>query len=154
MPESSSGRALHQLAYASRVQIPWPDQAAEIDRIVEVSARNNARVDVTGLLLVHDGWFLQALEGPMEAVLTTYGRIVNDPRHGDCKVLHAAQVGARSFPDWHMCARRMTLADEAILDALSMRGLFEPHALTGAHTLRLLTSVRGIQQRAAMRKAG
>jgi hypothetical protein len=46
-----------------------------------------------------------------------------------------------------MCARRITPADDAILDALSMRATFEPDKLTPAAALRLLKSVRGIQQR-------
>ncbi|HEY8615140.1 BLUF domain-containing protein [Phenylobacterium sp.] len=147
-------RTLHQLIYASRIAIPWPDQGREVDQIIEASVRNNQAVDVTGLLLVHDGWFVQALEGPAEAVLNTYRRISDDARHGDCRVLHAGPGESRSFEDWHMCARHMTPADEAILDTLSMKGLFEPHRLTGKQALRLLKAVRGVQHSTRLRALG
>jgi hypothetical protein len=145
---------LHQLIYASRIRIPWPDQSREVDEIIKASVRNNSAADLTGLLLVHEGWFVQALEGPVEAVLTTYGRICDDPRHEDTRVLHAGPGESRSFEDWHMCARRLTPADEAILDTLSMRGLFEPHKLTARQALRLLKTVRGVQQSTRLRATG
>lgn len=147
MSRTPGSRTLHQLIYTSRVRVPWPDQTRETEQIVAASVRNNEKCEITGLLLVHDGWFVQALEGPTEAVLMTYGRIVDDARHEDCKVLHAAPAEGRSFEDWAMCARTLTPADDAILDALSMRASFEPYALTAGQALRLLKSVRGIQKR-------
>jgi hypothetical protein len=147
-------RTLHQLIYASRVRIPWPDQAREVEQIIHTSIRNNRAVDVTGLLLVHDGWFIQALEGPAEAVLGVYSRISDDPRHGDCRVLHAGPSETRSFEDWNMCARHMTPSDEAILDTLAMRTVFEPHRLTGKQVLRLLKAVRGVQKSTQARALG
>lgn len=154
MGRTPGSRTLHQLIYTSRVRIPWPDQDREVESIVHASIRNNRLVDVTGLLLVHEGWFVQALEGPTEAVLATYSRISEDPRHEDCKVLHAAPAERRSFEDWNMCARRMTPADDAILETLSMRASFEPYALTGLQVLRLLKSVRGIQRRTQLAALG
>jgi hypothetical protein len=150
----AGSRTLHQLIYASRIRIPWPDQAREVDQIIRASIENNRRVDVTGLLLVHDGWFLQALEGPAESVLATYGRIRDDARHDDCRVLHAGPGEARSFEDWNMCARHMTPADEAILDTLHMRGVFEPYKLAGKPALRLLKAVRGVQRSTQLRAMG
>jgi hypothetical protein len=84
----SSSRSLHRLLYASR-QAFAPDMIpeAEIDSLIRASIRNNRAVAVTGLLLVHDGWFLQALEGPAEAVMSTYRRIVDDPRHDQARVI-------------------------------------------------------------------
>ncbi|MCR5878299.1 BLUF domain-containing protein [Phenylobacterium sp. J367] len=151
---SRGSRTLHQLIYASRVRVPWPDQQREVDGIVQASIRNNRVVDVTGLLLVHDGWFVQALEGPVEAVLGVYGRICDDGRHEDCRVLYAGPAEARSFEDWNMCARHMTPADEAILDTLSMKTVFEPHRLTAKQALRLLKAVRGVQQSTQLRALG
>jgi hypothetical protein len=128
-----------------------PDE--EIDNLIRASIRNNRQVAITGLLLVHAGWFVQALEGPAEAVMTTYSRIVADPRHEDAKIISAGPAEARAFGDWNMCARRFSKADEAILDTLDQRAVFDPTALTAASTLRLLKAVRGIQartQRAAL----
>ena len=150
MSETPGSRTLHRLIYASRITLPPIDLNAEVAEIVRASIRNNRDVAISGLLLVHGGYFLQMLEGPTEAVLTTYGRICEDPRHADAKVLGAGPAQARAFADWNMCARRITPADEAILDTLSMRA-FEPHRLTPSSALRLLQAVRGIQDRTQLR---
>lgn len=149
--EISSSRTLHRLIYTSRQAFAaglGHDQ--EIEALIRASIRNNRASAITGLLLVHDGWFVQALEGPAAAVMTTYQRILNDPRHTDSRVVSAGPGGAREFGDWNMCARRFSPADNAILDALSQRSAFDPSALTDKSALRLLKAVRGIQDRTAL----
>ncbi len=47
----------------------------ELEGILRISRRNNAAVGVTGLLIVGGRRFLQALEGPADAVVQTYDRI-------------------------------------------------------------------------------
>src|SRR5687767_4348309 len=117
----SDRRTLHRVIYASRARIPAEDLDHEVHSIIRVSIRNNRAVAVTGLLLVHDGWFVQALEGPAEAVMNIYRRICDDLRHEDCKLLSAGPAAAREFGDWNMCARRMSAADDAILTTLAIR---------------------------------
>jgi hypothetical protein len=84
-------------------------------------------------------------------VQATYGRICDDPRHSDAKVLGAGPAPGRAFVNWNMCARRITPADDVILDTLSMRAAFEPHTLTPASAMRLLLAVRGAQERTQLR---
>ena len=146
--EISSSRTMHRLLYASRQKFApdmLPDE--EIDSLIRASIRNNRAVSITGLLLIHAGWFVQALEGPAEAVMTTYRRIIDDPRHDQAKVITAGPAEARVFGDWNMCARRFSKADEAILDTLDQRAAFNPATLSGPSALRLLKAVRGIQER-------
>lgn len=150
----SGSRTLHRLIYASRVRIPPADLDHEVQAIVGASIRNNRDVSVTGLLLVHAGFFVQALEGPAEAVMNTYRRICNDPRHEESKVLGAGPAPARDFGDWNMCARRMSAADDAILAALEVKERFDPSQLSAAAALRLLRTVRGIQERTARASLG
>ncbi|WP_293675999.1 BLUF domain-containing protein [uncultured Phenylobacterium sp.] len=147
MTEISGSRTLHRLIYTSRVAIPTPDLDHEIGGIIRASIRNNRQVGVTGLLLVHEDHFVQALEGAAEVVMTTYRRILDDPRHEQSKVLSAGPATEREFGDWNMCARRMTPGDDAILDALDARKVFAPATFSGKAALRLLTAVRGIQAR-------
>ena len=145
----SSTRSLHRLIYASRQAFApgmIPDE--EIDSLIRASVRNNRTADITGLLLVHEGWFLQMLEGPAEGVMTTYRRIVDDPRHDSARVIAAGPAAQREFSDWNMCARRFSKADEAILDTLAQREVFDPARLNDRSALRLLKAVRGIQARA------
>lgn len=144
----SGPRGLHRLLYASRQQLrPADDLDEAVDQIIRASIRNNRSEAVTGLLLVHDGWFLQALEGPAQAVMTIYGRILDDPRHTDATLLGAGPVAQREFGVWNMCARRVGPADDAILDTLAQRAVFDPQRLDGRSALRLLKAVRGIQAR-------
>jgi hypothetical protein len=143
----SGSRTLHRLIYCSHQAGGFAMDDGQIEEILAASIRNNGRASITGLLLVHGGRFVQALEGPAEPVMHTYRRILADPRHDRPKVLSAGPAQGREFAAWSMCARRISAADDAILDTLSQREAFEPEALSGAAALRLLTAVRGIQRR-------
>lgn len=152
----SGSRTLHRLIYASRQAFaPEQDAEHEIDALIRVSIRNNRAASITGLLLVHAGRFVQALEGPAEAVMTTYRRIVDDPRHAETKLIHAGPApDGRAFGDWNMCARRVSAADDAILDTLGQRITFDPAGLSERSALRLLKAVRGIQERTQLSALG
>lgn len=76
--------------------------AGELDGILRASRRNNAAVGVTGLLIVGGRRFLQALEGPADAVLQTYDRIKADARHFAAVTLDNRPISQRSFPMWAM----------------------------------------------------
>jgi len=89
-----------QLAYISTSRRPV-DQAL-LDDILAASRRNNERCGVTGLLVAGGKRFLQVLEGPDQAVLTTYARIQNDSRHFAFVLLATKPVEERAFGDWSM----------------------------------------------------
>lgn len=144
---TSSSRSLHRLIYCSRQLLTPGDEDDQLGAIIRASIRKNREASLTGLLLFHGDFFVQALEGPAEAVLTTYGRLANDPRHEATKILAAGPAPAREFSNWNMCARRITPEDDAILDTLALRGPFDPTKLSGRSALALLTAVRGIQAR-------
>jgi hypothetical protein len=141
-------RRLHRLIYFSR-QAPLADIDHEVERIIRASIANNRALDITGLLLVHQDWFVQVLEGGYEKVQTLYGRISGDPRHSEATVISAGPVDAREFGDWNMCARHMNAGDEAILDVLDQRGVFDPTRLSPGSALRLMRTVAQVQRRAA-----
>lgn len=94
---------MFQLAYIS--SSPTPVDRALLDTILAVSRRNNARVGVTGLLVSGGRRFLQVLEGPEQAVLTTYARIQADDRHRALVMLSAKPIERRAFGDWSMAYR-------------------------------------------------
>src|SRR5579875_2150072 len=148
--EISNSRSLHRLIYFSRQALPdGADVDAEIRRIIETSVRRNSAAEITGLLFHHDEWFVQALEGPTEQVMTTYRRILNDHRHKDSKVIVAGPANRREFGGWAMCARQLGPTDAAIISTLRQKGSFEPPKLTAASALRLLQAVRQVKNRAA-----
>lgn len=148
--EISHSRGLHRLIYASSQSFaPGMSPDEEIDALIRASIRNNRADSITGLLLVHAGYFIQALEGPAAAVMTTYRRILDDPRHSEPSIIFAGPAETREFADWNMCARRFSNADDAILDTLNQRAAFDPARLSPPSALRLLKAVRGIQERTA-----
>jgi hypothetical protein len=76
-----------------------------LEAILAAARANNTAEGVTGLLLFHDGNFLQTLEGDEQAVRRIYARIEHDPRHGGCIVLERRSVPSRLFGEWAMACR-------------------------------------------------
>jgi len=115
---------------------------AELDRdlqdIIAASLRNNGPAEVTGFLLSHQGWFLQALEGPKAAVTEAFDRMKPDRRHVAPKVIISRPAEQRCFALSALNARRLTCADDATLARFQPGRLFEPHKLTARNALGLL----------------
>ena len=144
------GRRIHRLIFASRQRLSGtPPVEESLAAIRDSSSRNNADADLTGVLLAHEDWFLQALEGSRESVLLAYGRIVDDPRHGEAKVLGSGPAEGRAFQAWCVCAGVFGAADAAILEALTRRGPFDAGRLTERAALKLLQGIEAIKMRAA-----
>ena len=88
------------LVYASSASAPTSGAGLRV--LLEECRRRNRRTGVTGLLLYHQGSFLQALEGERWVVLDTFACISRDPRHHDVLKLLEEPVRERRFPDWSM----------------------------------------------------
>jgi len=133
---------LVRLIYASRRPAAPPrDLDQEVRDILIASINNNRMVSISGLLVTHDDWFLQALEGPEDAVARTYERIERDPRHAEAVRRTVGAIEARRFPRWTMSAQDMSCADEVIIRRLVSGGGFDPFASDPAAALALLGSV-------------
>lgn len=74
----------------------------QLQLILEKSQANNAKNDVTGILLYRNNTFLQLLEGPEKQVLTCMQRIRKDPRHHTAAVIFLDSSDQRIFPNWTM----------------------------------------------------
>ncbi len=72
-----------------------------LDLLAHARERNASRA-VTGVLLYHDGAFVQVLEGPPGGVRAVFASIASDPRHERVHVLYESPVAARDFPGWRM----------------------------------------------------
>ena len=111
-----------RLIYTSTSRIQQSDSKQPLIDILNSSIRNNRERDVTGLLMHGNGRFLQVLEGTDEQVFKLYVRLLDDPRHSDCRVMLVTQIDKRSFSEWAMAA--MNVPDSAfqkIQDMLSQR---------------------------------
>jgi hypothetical protein len=91
---------MHRLFYSSAAAAPFSD--AELTELLAVARVNNGRLGVTGMLLYHDGSFLQALEGDENVVESLYARISRDKRHQRVVTLLRSSADARYFDQWQM----------------------------------------------------
>jgi hypothetical protein len=101
-PVASSPRRYYRLIYRSHSRIPTSDDRAELGNILRSSRTNNAQRDVTGALLMYDGWFAQVLEGPEQSVQQVFNRIKGDARHDAVAVTEEHYVDAPIFARWAM----------------------------------------------------
>ncbi|WP_157928835.1 BLUF domain-containing protein [Pararhizobium haloflavum] len=113
----------YQLLYVSGATRPM--LPADIDAILAASRANNARLDVTGLLLYADGTFIQILEGERHVVQSLAQTIRKDQRHRNFMVLAELQAEARAFSDWQMGFKRLDpkLKDDQAVFELSRQAL-------------------------------
>lgn len=79
----------------------------ELDRILDRSREENARADVTGLLVHCDGTFMQVIEGPREGVEHIFDRIVRSRLHTDITQLFNEPAFEREFGQWAMACQHV-----------------------------------------------
>jgi transcriptional regulator with XRE-family HTH domain len=131
--------AVYRLIYFSRATAAaLAAMEASVDAIRKVSARRNAELGVTGMLMVQDGWFLGALEGVKAAVQQVFGAISTDPRNSAPEVLQSRFVAQRQFSDWKVCCGLFASDEEAFAQEPSISGGFHPASLSPASALGLL----------------
>ena len=132
---------LYRVLYCSRSTIKGGADAiiVDIDRILAVSRRNNARQGITGGLLFSDGCFAQVLEGPVQAVEQAFERIQCDDRHNEVTVLHAGPVAMRAFGTWSMAFAGAGSGPASGSSELS--AAFESHGNAGDQVLDMLKAV-------------
>jgi hypothetical protein len=92
---------LYRLVYMSRNDIT-DEIDTQIDGILKTSRENNRLAEVTGALMFNTGCFAQVLEGPHNAIQTTFERIQCDERHSDVTVLLFEPSDKRAFSNWAM----------------------------------------------------
>ena len=110
--DSSRGRGAanprvmtYQIVYCSAATTAFDEQ--DLLALLAVARTNNTRLGVTGMLLFHEGSFIQVLEGERETVETLYDRVAQDQRHAGTRVLARGEVEERSFEEWSMGFRHV-----------------------------------------------
>ena len=89
-----------QLIYVSAATVEF--SVADLQQLLAGARENNESLGVSGMLLFHEGSFLQVLEGDEDVVLALYRKIEQDDRHTNVKMLLRSEVDERSFGDWKM----------------------------------------------------
>jgi hypothetical protein len=90
----------HQVIYSSAAVAPFGE--AELTQLLAIARTNNERIGVTGMLLYHEGSFLQVLEGEASAVDAVFQRIGKDKRHHRVVPLLRRETDERHFESWRM----------------------------------------------------
>jgi len=99
-PPPAAAQGLVMLIYASSALKPLTSD--ELVAILKKAREKNARLDITGMLLYKNGNFLQALEGPEQAVMDLYKTIQQDARHYQVATILKRPIQKRDFSEWEM----------------------------------------------------
>jgi hypothetical protein len=97
---------------------------AELTELLVEARRFNDSVQVTGVLLHHDGGFFQYFEGPAAGTAAVYQRVRNSRRHSGITELLNQPVGERVFPRWLMGSSRVPAATALSLKQAEWHHLF------------------------------
>lgn len=74
----------------------------QIVDILHSSRKNNAILDITGVLIHGGGLFMQVLEGREQAVIRLYAKMLDDRRHENCRIIYISPASERIFQGWSM----------------------------------------------------
>jgi hypothetical protein len=133
---------LSQLVYTSTRKSNCSEK--EIENILEACKRNNPSLSITGVLLYSDNKFIQLVEGEFKVITTLYDKIKTDPRHEDTRMISLSPIKEKSFPSWHMGAKKIVgspvdfktdISDE---DSKIFQNLLEGKEESGVKALNLL----------------
>lgn len=121
--------------------------AEDIEAITRVSAVNNDRDDITGMLMASGRLFFQLIEGPDAAVDALYERILREHRHKNVMVLGDERGDLqRQCPDWAM--KRVDLSLEATVRSEPLKAILD----ASAAQFRILRDLVSTLERAMWRQ--
>jgi hypothetical protein len=93
--------SLHHLVYVSVAAEEMTDDY--LKSLLKNARKNNDKLNVTGMLLYRDGFFMQALEGEKDTIQTLFDNVISqDKRHEKTLILCDNVVTQRRFADWKM----------------------------------------------------
>jgi len=102
---------LLSIVYSSVATGPFTE--VDLALLLAISRMHNESRGLTGLLLHRDGQFMQALEGPPDAVRRALRTIAADPRHSGVWTLAEERITERRFGSWAMGYQQMSETDLA-----------------------------------------
>ncbi|WP_281560554.1 BLUF domain-containing protein [Thalassomonas sp. RHCl1] len=97
---------VHLIYTSSAVGVP---NEQDLTELLEQARARNIRQNITGMLLYANGTYMQVLEGDSRDVHDIYASIKKDPRNTNVLTLVEEVIPARSFPDWSMGFRNLTV---------------------------------------------
>lgn len=139
---------MHTLIYLSAATSLFSDE--DITAILSVSRRNNPSLDITGLLLYHEGSILQILEGEKETIHKLFNKIGKDPRHKHVIKMFDSSIEERSFQDWSMGFKKVSDNDwselEGYLNLDDKKKINEVAPAASVDIIRMIRSFSHVNQ--------
>ena len=89
-----------QIIYASAAAAPYTRK--DLVELLKIARQRNSAAGISGMLLYHDGSFLQVLEGPDKNVEALCAKIQKDPRHRNFLMLLRQTIREKEFENWEM----------------------------------------------------
>ncbi|MEM7465523.1 MAG: BLUF domain-containing protein [Pseudomonadota bacterium] len=126
----------------------------DIASLVQRARRYNEQESITGLLLFHDGVFLQVLEGDRKKISNLFEKkLMRDQRHSALTLFYDQELAERQFRYWYLAfsdlSKQVTRISSPVRKSLSGKhGLYE---LTN-NTSRALELVQQIHRRVLCRE--
>jgi hypothetical protein len=130
---------LVRLIYASKVSLNFGPM--DLRDILDKSRHNNIENGITGLLVMADGHFFQALEGDRQTVNDVYAKILRDPRHTGSVILSAAEIDKRQFNEWSMGYVLRTEKNRPLFLSYSADKYFAPYSMRALAAESLLGEI-------------
>lgn len=93
--------------------------ASQLLEMLEAIRPKNQALGLTGMLLYSGGNIIQTLEGPDEAVDSTFEVILRDPRHRGVLTVLREPISERAFADWSMGFRNLSADQVREIDGLT-----------------------------------
>ena len=123
---------MHQIVYTSTASEDF--STADLKKLLLGARRRNKALGVSGMLVFHDGTFLQALN-------EIFASIVSDRRHRDIDVLHRGPgFDQRVFGDWSMGFADFTGAADILEGFVRLNEQLRIRELDGSEAMVLLAT--------------
>jgi hypothetical protein len=111
------GKTMIRLVYVSSATKEMHQE--ELLELLKQSREKNKEKNLTGMLLYANGNFFQVLEGEQSDVIALYNKIIKDERHRNCFEIDQSEIEERTFGEWSMGFKYLTLEDKKSLEGFS-----------------------------------
>lgn len=122
---------MHQLLYVSSAVKHLSQN--ELDAILKKARHNNRQQDITGMLVYHDGSFVQILEGDKAKIDRLFQTIAQDKRHNHVTLLDETAVSSRSFSNWEMAFRQLTFTE--VSQHPTLKAVLDKKSYSSSHSI-------------------
>ena len=110
--------SIHTLLYSSVASQNFEEN--HLTELLDQARKFNRAHNITGLLLYHDGSFMQVLEGERQVILELFERkIFFDERHGGVTKYFDHPIEERLFSNWSMGFKKLNNNDLASMPGYS-----------------------------------